>query len=93
MRQQQAWEPQQALSLPELFLEDPRLSETDEELLNLYSLDASESLLGSAETSQGGVARTESGSLSEQGLRPTIAGAELFQGFFSGWVLTKAFCS
>ena len=74
MQQQDPYGSQEPLNLPELFLQDPQLSGEDEALFDLGALDASESLLGSAETSQGYPEQSESGSLSDQGARPGSGG-------------------
>lgn len=72
--EQASWEEQEPLNLPEYLLQDPQLPRPDEELLDFDVLDASESLLGSAETSQGGIEGLESGSLSERGFQSATAG-------------------
>ena len=72
--QQGSWEEQETLNLPEFLMEEPQLPQPDDELLGFDALDPSESLLGSAETSQGGADRDESGDLSEHGVRPATGG-------------------
>ena len=59
MERQESWKDQETGSLPEFLLEDPRLPEPDEELLD-FALDASETLVGSADTSQEGIEHRES---------------------------------